>query len=71
MIAAIFAYSSFKQATQSLLYGPKPKDPEVRTLKVNNMKLHQFICIHLSIELTSDLIYLGNDCPHSLRKADS
>lgn len=62
MIAAIFAYSSFKQATQA----PKPKDPEIRTLKVNKLKLDAIICIHLSLQFTSDLVYLGNYCLHSL-----
>lgn len=62
MIPAIFAYSGFKQATQP----PKPKGPETRILKVNKLKIDAIPCINLSLQLTSDLIYLGNDWLHSL-----
>lgn len=55
-----FHTPGFKQATQP----PKPKDPEVRTLKINKLKIDAIICINLP--LTSDLVYLGNDCPRSL-----
>lgn len=55
-----FHTPGFKQASQP----PKPKDPEVRTLKINKLKIDAIICINLP--LTSDLVYLWNDCPHSL-----